>query len=338
MNWRSQYEGLQLNTLRWLSAAPGMRLPRRYGRWVTSADYVSYLEHYAAHHALDIALNAEATKVTFRDGTWHVASNHGVLAASSLVIATGWCHTPVVPNWPGVLEFKGTLKHASEYHSPAAFAGRKVLIVGCGNTGTEVAQQLAAGAAKTVWISVRTPPNLIPKEFLRVPLHPVSLLARPFPPAVLDLPTRLMQRYIFDDLAPYGLPRAPLGVHAANLRGTYPVIDSGFSRAVRNGRILPTANVVGFDQDAALLSDGTRILSDDVIAATGYRRNLEELLGHLGVLEPSGTPRALAPDEASRLYFVGFTPKLGGLLFDIGIEARRVSRAIAAATQRRRPG
>lgn len=344
MNWRSQYEGLRLNTLRWLSAAPGMRLPRRYGRWVTSADYVRYLERYASHYALDIVLNTEATGVTFRDGVWNIASPRGVVLASNLVVATGWCHTPVIPSWPGVSEFKGTLTHASAYRNATPFAGRKVLVVGCGNTGTEVAQQLSMGGAQTVWVSVRTPPNLIPKEFLRIPLHPVSLLARPFPPAVLDVPTRLMQRYVFDDLTPYDLPKAPSGVHAANRRGTYPVIDSGFSRAVRSRRILPTAEVVGFEKDAVLLGDSTRIRPDDVIAATGYRRNLEGLIGHLGVLDASGTPRPSASDETRGLYYVGFIPRLGGLLFDIGIEARRVTRAIArrqrslGGLERGRPG
>jgi putative flavoprotein involved in K+ transport len=325
--WRSTYDGVRLNTLRWLSSAPGMRMPREYGRWVRTADYVSYLERYAARHALDVAFNEEATAVSSERGAWHVATTCGRFVAWNLVIATGWCNVPVIPRWPGSSAFTGTLMHSHDYRNPMPFVGRKVLVVGCGNTGTEVAQQLSAAGAETVWISVRTPPNLIPKEFLRVPLHPVALLARLFPPAALDVPARLMQRFVFEDLTPYGMPRAPLGVHAANRRGTYPVIDSGFARAVRSRRILPLPRVVGFDHDAVILGDGTRIMPDAVIAATGYRQNLENLVGHLGVLDASGAPRRSPADRPRGLHFVGFTTKLGGLLFDIGLDARRVARA-----------
>jgi putative flavoprotein involved in K+ transport len=325
MSWRFQYAGLRLNTLRWLSAAPGVRLARRYGRWVASTDYVHYLERYASHHAIDIVLNTQAVKLERHDGLWHALSPDGVHVAFNVVVATGWCNAPFIPDWPGRAGFEGTLTHASEYRDPSAFMGRNVLIAGCGNTGTELAEQLSSGGAKTVWISVRTPPNLVPKEFLGLPLHPVSILARPFPPALLDVPTRIMQRYVFDDLTPYGLPRAPMGVHAANRRGMYPVIDSGFSRAVRSRRVLPVASVVGFDKDAVLLGDGARVRADDVVAATGYTRNLDDLVGHLDVLDANGAPIP----ETSGLHFVGFTPRLGGLLFDIGIESRRVARAIA---------
>lgn len=328
MTWRSTYDGVRLNTLRWLSSAPGMRMPREYGRWVRSADYVSYLERYSARHALDVDFNVEATAVSSAHGAWQVDTTRGRYVASNLVVATGWCNAPVTPRWPGASAFTGALMHSSEYRSPLPFAGRRVLVVGCGNTGTEVAQQLAAAGAEEVWISVRTPPNLIPREVLRIPLHPVALLARLFPPAVLDVPAHFMQRWVLEDLTPYGLPPAPLGVHAANRRGMYPVIDSGFSRAVRSKRITPTASVVGFDHDGVILEDGARIVPDAVIAATGYRQDLERLVGHLGVLDARGAPRRAGADTPRGLHFVGFTTKLGGLLFDIGLDARRVARAI----------
>lgn len=141
------------------------------------------------------------------------------------------------------------------------------------------------------------------------------------------------------DLSAYGLPRPGTGPYARLRRdGSVPVHDTGLVEAVRCGRVEPVAAVVGFEDGGVALADGSVVRPDAVIAATGYRDALEGLVGHLGVLDGRGRPRAYGARTAAGapgLYFVGFTRPRGGVLRELAVEARRVARAIAAVPQPR---
>jgi putative flavoprotein involved in K+ transport len=332
-SWQRRYDDLRLNTIRWLSALPGARVPRREGRWVGGDGYAAYLQRYAALLRLPIDLGVEATRVE-RDGGWSVQTREGVRRCRHLVVATGFYHTPRRLPWSDAGGFPGRVIHAAEYRSPAEFSGADVLVVGAGNTGTEIAQQLSAGVAGRVRLSLRTPPNIVPRELLRVPTHPLSLLARRSPPWMLDRSTRLVSRLVYGDLEPYGLPFPPDGVHTTSRRRRPPVIDSGFVRQVKRGRIGVVPAVESVSRHGVLLADGETLSPDAVIAAIGYEPGLGELVGHLDVLDVSGRPRIGTPrthPHAPDLYFVGFQPKLGGFLVDFRFEARRTARAVARA-------
>src|SRR5262249_58867538 len=104
--------------------------------------------------------------------------------------------------------------------------------------------------------------------------------------------------------------------------------------AVLDGRGRIVAALERFDDGAAVLADGSRLVVDDVIAATGYRPALEGLVGHLGVLDDRGEPLVHAAQEhrhAPGLYFVGYQVTLGGTFRLIGIEAKQLARAVAPA-------
>lgn len=104
----------------------------------------------------------------------------------------------------------------------------------------------------------------------------------------------------------------------------------GFIGAVRSGKVTPVAAVTGFEGDKVLLADGSAVGAQAVIAATGYRRGLEQLVGHLGVLDEKGMPRACGgPPAAPGLFFLGYTVSLRGMLRDIAADARRVAPAVA---------
>jgi putative flavoprotein involved in K+ transport len=114
--------------------------------------------------------------------------------------------------------------------------------------------------------------------------------------------------------------------------GTTPVLDVGIVDAVRHGRVEIVAAVEGFDGSDVLLGDGSRIDPDVVIAATGFRAGLDELVGHLDVLDQRGLPvatdgKAVLPG----LWFVGFMPTLGGQLREGSIAARNVAAAVTEA-------
>jgi putative flavoprotein involved in K+ transport len=153
------------------------------------------------------------------------------------------------------------------------------------------------------------------------------------PAKVSDRIGSLTQRLIYGDLSDYGLPQPPLGLYSTlEQRRIGPAVDCGFVEAVKGGRIEIVAGVEGFDGPDVLLADGSPIQPEVVIAATGYRRGLEPLVGHLpGVLLPDGHPAADGGREnpaAPGLFFTGYVAKVSGQLRQMRFEAKRIARAV----------
>ncbi|MEV6759596.1 NAD(P)/FAD-dependent oxidoreductase [Streptomyces sp. NPDC051105] len=332
-SWAQRYDHLRLHTTPGTSKLPGLSVPRQAGRWVSRDDYVRYLEGYVVHHRLDVRVATPVRHIERAEpgstAQWLVHTPDGPVPTGAVVVATGRCHTPNIPDWPGRSTFTGTLLHSAHYHSPAPYRGQHVLVVGAGNSGTEIASVLAGAGAEQVRIAVRTPPNILPRSSAR--WHAAGRLTEALPLAWRDRTSLLTQRLAVPDLTSRGLPRPRTGLYTRNAReGVNPVLDHGFVDAVRSGRVEPVAAVQAFDGPDVLLADGTRLRPDTVIAATGYRPNLHDLVGSLGVLDDAGQPLAVGAQthpEAPRLYFAGYTNPLTGVLRQAGIEARAIAHA-----------
>jgi putative flavoprotein involved in K+ transport len=333
-SWRGHYDRLHLHTVRWLSHLPGYRIPSRYGRWVARDDVVRYLEEYAEHHRLDVRLNTPVTAVDRGDAGWVVRSPDGDLPARAVVVATGHNHTPQLPDWPGADAFTGELLHASRYRNAKPFAGRSVLVVGCGNTGAEIAVDLVENGAREVAIAVRTSPHIILRERYGIPSLALGVLFRHLPPRVFDPVAAVMRKADVGDLTAYGLPTPKDGLYERILRDdAIPLVDVGFLAALKAGQVTVVPGVVGFDGSHVVHSDGLPRPAEVVIAATGYKRCLEPLVGHLGVLGPDGRPtvrRAQTHPSAPRMWFTGYTNPISGMFRELGIDAKRIARAAAA--------
>jgi cation diffusion facilitator CzcD-associated flavoprotein CzcO len=332
-SWAQRYDHLRLHTTPGTSKLPGLPVPRQAGPWVSRDDYVRYLERYVAHHRLDIRVSTAVQRIERSEpGTgarWLVHTPDGPVPTGAVVVATGRCHTPNIPDLPGRSTFTGTLLHSARYRSPVPYRGRDVLVVGAGNSGTEIASVLAGAGAGRVRIAVRTPPNILPRSSAR--WHAAGRLTEVLPLAWRDRTSLLTQRLAVPDLTSRGLPRPRTGLYTRNAReGVNPVLDHGFVEAVRSGRVEPVAAVQAFDGPEVVLTDGTRLRPDTVIAATGYRPNLHDLVGSLGVLDEAGQPLAVGAQThpaAPRLYFAGYTNPLTGVLRQAGIEARAIAHA-----------
>ncbi|MFF5956257.1 flavin-containing monooxygenase [Streptomyces luteogriseus] len=333
VSWAQRYDHLRLHTTPSTSKLPGLSVPRQAGRWVSRDDYVRYLEGYVVHHRLDVRVATPVQRVERAEpdsnAQWLVHTPDGPVATGAVVVATGRCHTPNVPDWPGRSSFTGTLLHSAHYRSPAPYRGQYVLVVGAGNSGTEIASVLAGAGAERVRIAVRTPPNILPRSSAR--WHAAGRLTEALPLAWRDRTSLLTQRLAVPDLTSRGLPRPRTGLYTRNAReGANPVLDHGFVDAVRSGQIEPVPAVQAFDGPDVVLADGTRLRPDTVIAATGYRPNLHDLVGSLGVLDEDGQPLAVGTRNhpaAPRLYFAGYTNPLTGVLRQAGIEARAITQA-----------
>jgi len=327
--WTARYDALRLNTVRVLSGLPGLPIPRSYGRWLTRDDFAGYLRAYAEHHALTVHLGVAVTAVDREDGRWVVETATGRREADVVVLATGHAGRPLLPAWAARSRFRGRVLHAAEYRSPAAFAGADVLVVGAGNSGTEIALDLCGTAAR-VRLSVRTPPLLIPVEVHGLPMHLVSFLFRWVPWRVLDSSSLVTHRQHYADLAAHGLPAPKVGAYARFRQTSLaPVAERGFAAAVRDGRIGVVAAVERLEADAAVLADGERLAPDAVIVATGYEPAFAELVGLPDAFDREGRPVAWGgPLPGAPGLFVVGAPSLLGDLYEHGREARRVRQAV----------
>lgn len=339
--WRARYKPLRLNTARLFSTLPGYRIPRSYGRYPRREDFVAYLERYADHHRLPVRFDSALERVERgEDELWRLETSAGPLLARYVVVATGYDAVPKLPDLPGRDDYAGELIHASDYRSPEPYRDREVLIIGAGNTGVDIAGHLV-GAGAQVSVAMRTPPNLFPRDFLGMPLQASAIPLDRLPAKIGDVGGFLVQRLIFGDLSAYGIPRAPEGFQTKFRRQLVgAAVDDGFVAALKAGRARVVSPIERFETSDVVLVDGSRLQPDAVICATGYRRGLEPIVGHLGVLRPDGIPSHYggAPEHpaAPRLYFSGFWGSNAGQIRLMPIHARRIARAAARDRARNR--
>lgn len=331
--WRGRYDRLHLHTPRLLSGLPGRRIPRRLGRWVARDGLLEYFREYADGEGLDVRTGTRVERIEREGDAWRLDTAGGPIRARDVIVATGYNGRPFVPDWPGRGSFTGELVHSSDYRNPQPYSGRDVLVVGVGNSGAEIATNVAEGGAARTRLSVRTPPQILRRATAGIPAQLIGIAIRKVPPSWVDPISKAQRRLSIPDLAAQGLPRPEVGVRTSFITtGTTPVLDVGIVDAVRHHRVEIVAAVEAFDGPDVLLADGSRIDPDAVIAATGFRAGLDELVGHLDVLDKRGLPVATDGEPAlPGLWFVGFKPTLGGQLREGSIAARNLAVAVTAA-------
>nr|WP_323100486.1 NAD(P)/FAD-dependent oxidoreductase [Intrasporangium sp. YIM S08009] len=344
-SWRGHYDRLHLHTPRELSGLPGLPIPREMGRWVARDDVVRYLEQYAAHHDLDVRTGAEVARVDRAPEhpgwgeAWTVTLADGsTLTAPYAVVATGFNHTPREPDVPGLDDWPGEVVRARDYRTGAAYAARDVLVVGTGNTGTEIAVDLTEQGAARVRMAVRTVPHILRRNRGPVAAQYTGIAVRHLPTALVDAVAPYVERLQVPDLSAHGLPRPDTGLLTRVERdNAIPVQDVGIIDAVRSGAVEPVAALASVEGEEVVLADGSRIRPDVVVLATGYSQGLEPMLGHLGVLDDKGRPveRGGATARGARgLWYTGYTNPISGMLREIAIDARKIALAMALAKRR----
>jgi hypothetical protein len=325
-SWRDRYDRLKLNTGRQFSHLPGRPYPKGTPVFPTRDQVVEHFDRHAHEGGIELLLGTTVRRIDRRPQGWRLMTSRGDLDAQYVVVATGYQHTPLIPDWPG--GFTGELLHSSGYRNPAPYADKRVLVVGSGSSGMEIAHDLGRGAAAKVWLSVRTPPNIMPRT------GPAGLPGDVLSIPLFHLPSRLADRIsagarrrAFGNLDQFGLPVPREGpfTRAHRLHVAPTIVDPDVIDAIRDGSVEVVGGVTAFDGDNVVLGNGARIGPDVVICATGYRPGLNALVGHLDVLTPDGVPVKASPSPAADgLYFHGLLsrPSL------IGYVAKR-SRALA---------
>ena len=331
-SWRGRYDRLRLNTCRPLSHLPDRRFPKGTPMFPSRDEVVAHVERHAREGGIELQLGTHIDRIDREAHGWVLATSTGEIRTPAVIVATGFEHAPFIPDWSGRDSFEGQLLHARDYRSPEPFEGRSVLVVGPGCSGMEIAYDLAEGGAAKVWLSARTPPNITLREGPGgLPGDVIGVVMLHLPVRVADAFERFGRRMDLGDLTEYGLPTPEEGVMARLKRlGVAPsIVDKEVIEAIKARRIEVVRGVESLDGSEVQLADGARLEPDVVICATGYRRGLEPLVGHLDVLDERGWPRTTGPAPAAPgLRFIGYVPRPGALGY-MGKEAKRAAKAIA---------
>jgi cation diffusion facilitator CzcD-associated flavoprotein CzcO len=330
--WRDRHDQLKLNTHRLISHLPGMRIPRSFGAFPSRDDMVRYLEDYEQFLAVPIHRNVHIKRIDPVKHGWRLTASASVWHARNVIIATGHERVPVIPAWPGRDKFSGEVLHAAHFGRSDRFRDKRILVVGAGNSGTDVLNHLVRLRTNTLWVSIRNGPAILPTRVLGIPLQLLSPLMVPMPPWLVDFLMAATERLVFGDLKKYNLPKHPDGVATRLIKeGVAPAFDDGFVSALKAGRVTLLPEIEHFEGDTVHLAGGKTVRPDAVICATGYRPGLESLVGHLGVLNKAGHPIFNGPEchpEYEGLWFTGMTPRLPGVFYTARNEGSDLAAAI----------
>jgi cation diffusion facilitator CzcD-associated flavoprotein CzcO len=325
--WRRHYDRLHLHTDRGHSGLPGMAMPRSYPTYPSREQVVEYLESYAAHFRIEPVFDTTVLKVA-RDGAqWKVDTNKAAVSAPVVVIATGWADFPYRPRWPGFDAFRGDLVHSSEYRNTSAYAGKRVLVVGFGNSGGEIALDLANAGIDTTLV-VRGAVQILPRDLLGIPILSWAIAQKSLPARIVDFINAPVIRLAVGPIERLGLQRAAKGPRRMiEEDGRVPLLDIGTLARIRDGSIKVRGGIDHFTSDGVVFSGQGSQEFDAVILATGFRPDLRELLADVnGVLSQDGKPLVTGrATNAPGLYFCGLVASPTGQLREIGLEARRIS-------------
>ena len=324
-SWSNVYESLRLHTGKHMSALPGMPYPRSTPLFPSRQTFLDYLREYALRFKVPIDTGCVVTAVRRQDDEWQLSTAKGELRTQHLVVATGIMPEPNVPQFKGREKYGGHLIHTALYRRPEPYVGKKVLVVGAGNSGAEIATELARAGAH-VAISMRSGANFVPLTLLGVPIQYYSrwmqVLPKPLREVIASASTRAVERL-------RGGPVLQKPGHGPLER--QPVIGFSLVNAVRDGSIEARTGIQRFTSDGALFTDGSSDAFDEVILATGYRAAIG-MLDSLVCRDERGFAarnRVISMDQPN-LYFVGHNYGAIGALLNISRDAGLVARIIAS--------
>ncbi|MEU1367396.1 NAD(P)-binding domain-containing protein [Streptomyces sp. NPDC005803] len=307
------YASLHANISKESMSFSSLAMPETYPVFPHHSKVLAYLEDYAASFGLHrhIECGTEVTSVRPLDGGgWEVARRRRGDAGgeaktqcyTEVVVANGHHWDPRLPDpaVPGAEDFEGPAVHSHAYRTPEPYAGRRVLVIGMGNSACEIAAEISRTAART-FLSARDAAHVFPKMLLgrpadHLPRSPLSRL-----PQFLKGPAMaLLLRLTRGAPAQYGLPepvRGPLAAH--------PSTSDELLVQLARGAVTPKPGVSSFGRDTATFTDGSREPVDAVVYATGYSLSFP-------FLDPSVFA---APAGRTELYLRTVPPRLPGLYF-----------------------
>jgi putative flavoprotein involved in K+ transport len=277
--WRSRWESLTLFTPRRYNSLPGLSFPGDPDGYPTRDEVIAYLEQYAKTFELPIELKSNVQRLTAEGGRFLLEVDGRTITADQVVVATGPFQTPYVPELSNRLASDVFQTHSTGYQRPSDVPEGKVLVVGGGNTGFQIAKELSA--THKVYLSVGSRQTPLPQRFLGRDIFWWLTKSRILNKTVDSRVGRRMQNR---DTLIGSSPRELKGQYGAELK---PRVTDASGRSVR-------------------FEDGSELEVDAVIWATGYRPDYSWI--ELPIFDPDGRVRhRRGVTDVPGLYFLGLT-------------------------------
>lgn len=299
-SWRQCWKSLTLFSPAAFSSLPGWLMPESNGPFPSREEVVAYLTQYENRYSIPVERPVKVQDVCYNEGLFEVKSTDTTYRARTVISATGTFRKPFIPEYDGREKFKGQQLHSSEYKSPEPFAGKRVLVVGGGNSGAQILAE-ASKVADTTWVTLEE---------------------------VTFLPDDVDGRVLFDQASAryyamqHGQEVKPSELNVGNIVMVPPVKEA------RDRGVLHTVRPFErFYEDGVIWPDGREEPVDAVIWCTGFGLALDhldclQLRNEAGKISVEGTLATQQPG----LWLVGYgnwTGFASATLIGVGRTARK---------------
>ncbi len=321
-NWRymndngvsAAYKSLHINTSRKLMAYATYPMPDKYPDYPSHAHIAEYFDDYVDHFGLrdEIIFNTEVSRVApAADGDgWDVALADGTTRRyASVLVANGHHWNPKWPEFPG--EFNGKQMHAHDYKTPDEFEDKNVLVLGIGNSATDIAVETSHVSSKT-FLAMRRGAYVIPKYMRGKPTDELGTpLTSRLPLAVQRFLYMRLLKGIAGNMEDYGLPKPD-----HKLLEAHPTISSDLLTRIGHGEVLVKPNIDRLDGESVRFVDGTSEKIDIIVYCTGYKITFPFFDADLLAAPDNNVPlyRRVVDPEHPGLYFIGLIQPLGAIM------------------------
>ncbi|KAK6940436.1 Flavin monooxygenase-like [Dillenia turbinata] len=316
--WKKHtYDRLKLHLAKEYCALPHMPFPPHFPTFVPKTGFIEYLDAYASKFSLQPRFERTVQSASYDVSTkkWQVkafgaiSNKEELYYGRYLIVATGENSHGYIPSVAGLETFTGEYMHSSMYSSGSLYNGKNVLVVGCGNSGMEIAFDLSCYEAKAS-IVARSPVHVVTKQIVRIGMF----LLRFLPLSTVDPIVLLLSKLKFGDTAKYGLPRPHQGPFVLKaLTGRSPTIDVGAMEKIRAGEIQVLPAISNIKGNMVEFENGKVDSFDVIIFATGYRSTVKNWLRDGNDLfDENGVPKQRFPNHwkgKNGLYCAGFSSK-----------------------------
>jgi cation diffusion facilitator CzcD-associated flavoprotein CzcO len=343
-NWRydndngrsAAYASLHIDTSKERMQFSDFPMPSEWPAYCHHSRVLEYFESYAAHFRLKpkvtFSTRVVAVEPAATEGRWDAtieSLDSGELRVrryDAVLIANGHHWNPNHPGFPG--SFSGQVVHSHQYRTPEVLTGKDVVVVGIGNSGTDIAVEAAKHARSTV-LSTRRGAHIVPRYLFGRPTDQYTS------PAFARMPVWL-QRIPYGALLflargrqrSYGMP-----VPRHKILQEHPTLSQELLGLVKDGRIIVKPNIERLDNDKVRFVDGTASRADLLIYATGYRITFPFLADDVVIVEDNVIPlyhKVIHPDRPG-LYFMGLIQPLGAIMPLVERQAEWVARILQGA-------
>jgi len=331
-SWKNHYDRLHLHTSKKWSALPFKKFDKSLPKYPSRQHVVDYLDNYAKELNIHPVFNTEVLSLKKESDNWTTETNNGTYESKFVIVATGLNHKPRIPQFEGMNSFKGTILHSSEYKNGKPFANKNVLVVGFGNSACEQAICLHEHGAHPS-LSVRSAVNVLPRDIFGFPVLEIGKLTSTFPPWVADKINAPLIRMLVGDITKLGLKKSKYGPREQiEKQKRIPLLDIGTIKLIKQEYIKVYGDILLVDGNIVYFENNKQMDFDAIILATGYIHNLESFLNpgndRLDDLNNAANKQIYFGKDG--LYFCGFHVSPMGMLREIGIEAAKIAKDIAA--------